>query len=80
VLDDIFIVIITHYKQISGSEFIQWQTHHKYFPKNVPGETFWMQPFLCEQEINWRSWCCLWFAKLETLSFPCFMLRVSPLK
>lgn len=44
VLDDIFIVIITHYKQISASEVIQWQTHHKRFPKSVPGETFWMQP------------------------------------
>lgn len=44
VLDDIFIVIITHYKQISGSEVIQWQTHHKRFPKSMPGETFWLQP------------------------------------
>lgn len=42
-LDDIFIVVITHYKQISGSEVTQWQTHDKCFPKRMSGETPRMQ-------------------------------------
>lgn len=36
-LDDIFIVVITHYKQISESEVIPWWTRQQQLMVNVAG-------------------------------------------
>lgn len=65
-LDDIFI-IITHYKEISGSEVIKWQTHHKCFPKSMLEELRGYNNFLWKR--NRWSWFYLGLTKPKILSF-----------